>query len=254
MFPNIPFNFPGYGQPPSQGGDPQRTAAASVNSSSKPSLLTMQDAMGGLLGYDSGQAAAQGLMGDVSGDFSQMFNGIGEFATKMFGNNPGVNFFNQLTGQQMQPPEQMIPEGGIVQPPQQPAAPPPPPPKEPVAQDNGWGGVQNDNDAIQWALQKGDITPQEAQWLMRWQQNDANGNTNFVDGGKGTRNWDYMSSDLTNRNKQIVDKFYKSVSGNWGPAPEKKKKISDVEQSGGLLDIDPKVLKAAKAAVGGGLL
>ena len=95
-------------------------------------------------------------------------------------------------------------------------APPPSvqPPKQPTA-GNGWGAVSNDQDAIYWALEKGDINRGEADWLLKWQNEAADGN-NWVDGSGGTRNWDYMSSGLTDRNKGIVDKFYNSVSGNWG--------------------------------------
>ena len=124
------------------------------------------------------------------------------------GANPMMGAFG---GQQAPQTPNLMDILGQMQPaqPEQPVA-------APVPQDNGWGAVKNDFGAINWAAQRGDISPEEAQWLMRWQQNDANGNTNFVDGGKGTRNWDYMSSDLSSQNKGIVDKFYKSVSGNWG--------------------------------------
>lgn len=201
--------------------DPQKAAASRVTASGKPSLLQMQEGMGGLLTNDGMKQAATGLLGDVSGDFKSAFNDIGSFATNIFGSNPATAFFGQATGQPVQQPAQMIPEQGIIAPPPEPVAPPvaePPPPVSPPPQDNGWGNVQTDNDAINWALSQGSISPQEAAWLRKW-QGEANDGDNWVDGSGGTKKWDYMNSGLTNQNKQTVDKFYKSISGNWGDSP-----------------------------------
>lgn len=239
MFSNLPFLPPGYGGNNTTNQDPQKAAAAGIKAGSNPSLLQMQDAMGGLLTPETMQQAVGGLFGDLKGDFTQSFNDLGAFATNMFGNSPARSFFNQLTGQTPQQPAELIPDQGILQPPAQPVVEPPPPPKEPVAEDDGWGNVKTDNDAIQWALMQGKISPSEAQWLMRWQAEAGDGN-NWVDGSGGTKGWDYMGSGLTDQNKRIVDKFYNAVSGNWGGSPAGGQQ----QTQSNLLNVNPRELAA----------
>lgn len=227
--------------------DPQRKAASKITAGSKPSLLNMQDAMGGLMTSDGMKEAAGGLLDSVKSDFGSLFNDVGSFATSVFGSNPAAAAFSEATGQPVQQPQQMIPEGGIIQPPPEPVSPPPvepPPPVAPTA-GNGWGGVKTDADAIAWAMRKGDITPQEAAWLNRWQGEANDGDSNWADGS--TRNWDYMNSGLTNQNKGIVDKFYKSISGNWGDAPSRSAAPQQpTSLPRGLFDMNPQQIAAAK--------
>lgn len=235
MFNLPPINIPG--MPNNQQGapqNPQQAAAASVTANSKPSLLTLQNAMGGLMGYESGQAAAQGLLGDIMGAFAPAFNSMVGSGHQSLGMTPPQ--------QEVIPVPQAPPETPITD----------QPPKD-LTVDNGWGGVKTDFDAINWALQRGDITADEARWLMKWQQGDANGNTNFVDGGRGTRNWDYWKSDLTDRNKRIVDKFYNAVSGNWGEAPAGAQQKQKPPQQENLLGVDPAAIQAAAARYRGGM-
>jgi hypothetical protein len=162
--------------------------------------MTFDKASDNLLSLQKGNlSAAKGLINEMVGSVPD---------------NPMTNLFRSIFGGGD--------EGGgdpqapvfAPEPEQPPVAEPPPPPKQPTAS-NGWGAVSNDQDAIYWALEKGDITRDEADWLLRWQNEAADGN-NWVDGSGGTKNWDYMNSGLTSQNKGIVDKFYKSVSGNWG--------------------------------------
>jgi len=162
--------------------------------------VTFDDASNNLLSLQSGNMNAAKDM------INQMVGSVPD--------NPMTNMFRSLFGGGEQAPAD--PQNPVFAPPppptNQPA--PPPPPKQPTA-NNGWGAVSNDQDAIYWAKEQGAITDEEAEWLLRW-QSEANDGNNWVDGSGGTKNWDYMNSGLTGRNKGIVDKFYKEVSGNWG--------------------------------------
>ena len=44
------------------------------------------------------------------------------------------------------------------------------------------------------------------------------------------KDWQYPNSGLTDKNKGIVDKFYKSVSGNWGGSPA----AAPAQEAGGI--------------------
>ena len=218
----------GYNAASSGGSSPAAANNVKITGGAKgmsgPSMGGLINGMGGLMTNEGQQGAFDGFMSALSAPFTQMTNNLIHSGTQMMDSNPAMAQFGQVTGQPITP---MAPQmEQVIQPPSQPVA---PPPVSVVPQDNGWAGVKSDNDAINWALQKGDITQKEAEWLRRWQA-EANDGNNWVDGSGGTKDWDYMSSDLTGQNKGIVDKFYKSVSGNWGdaaPAP--------AQASGGLL-------------------
>jgi hypothetical protein len=222
------FNFPGMEQFQQNMPNQQQMSANNVRATptSTPSMGQLQQGMGGLLTNDTQQNAFNGFMGGLMGSFAPVLNGM-------------VNSGYQALG--MEPPAQpvfAVPEKPTyeVQ-----------PPKDPVVQDDGWGGVKTDYDAINYALQKGDISPDEARWLVKW-QGEANDGNNWVDGSGGTKNWDYMNSGLTDRNKGIVDKFYKSVSGNWGGSGAQQG-----QQAGGLkglLDVEGGVLDGIEKAKG----
>lgn len=144
------------------------------------------------------------MMGDLLGGFGAMV----QDGMQSFGDNPMMNLMGGMMGM---PVEVQTPDflNDFIEKYQNRE------PSQPVAEDNGWGGVKSDSDAINWAVQKGDITPEEAQWLNKW-QSEANDGNNWVDGSGGLMDWDYMNSGLTDQNKGIVDRFHNSVSGNWG--------------------------------------
>ena len=224
------FNIPGMGQFQQNMPNQQQMSANNVRATngSSPSMGQMQQGMGGLMTNETQQGGFSDFMGGLMSSFAPAFNSM-------------VGSGYQALG--MEPPQQeFIPVPKQEEPTQEVQ-----PPKDLTS---GWGGVKNDNDAIRWALQNGDITAEEARWLMKWQQGDANGNTNFVDGGRGTRNWDYWKSDLSDRNKRIVDKFYKSVSGNWGDAPAGAQQKQKPGGFKGLLHLDGGVVDGIEKAKG----
>lgn len=95
-----------------------------------------------------------------------------------------------------------------------PSAPPPPKP-QPVG-DTGWDdNVRTNSDAIAWALERGDITEQEAEWLMQWSNESNHRQDMFAIGSGGIQDWNVAGSDLTPENRKIVSKFINSISGNW---------------------------------------
>ncbi len=151
--------------------------------------------------------------------FDDMMGNFGSFASDI--TDPFTQLFDQLIGRGEQTtgmaPSEPVPLAVA----QEPEPAPTPPPQTPNP-GNGWGSVATDADAINWARKQGKITDAEASWLQRW-QGEANDGNNWVDGSGGTKNWDYMSSGLTDQNKGTVDKFYNAVSGNWGggqPQPQ----------------------------------
>jgi hypothetical protein len=90
---------------------------------------------------------------------------------------------------------------------------------EPVVEDNGWGAVKTNSDAINWALKKGDISQEDANWLRRWSSDSkrAGGKENiWATGGGGVQNWDASHSGLSRENKAIATRFMNSIKGNWG--------------------------------------
>jgi hypothetical protein len=199
-----------------QGPYSQQMAANGVRATngSSPTMGQMQQGIGGLLTNDTQQGGFNDFMGGLMGNFAPAFNSMIGSGFEALGMEP--------------PTQQFIPE---PQPEQTPIN--VQPPKDPVVQDNGWGNVKNDYDAINWSLRQGHITREEADWLTRWQrESSANGDSNWVDGS--TRNWDYMNSGLTDRNKGIVDKFYKSVSGNWGESPAAAPAAAPAQEAGGI--------------------
>ena len=193
-----------------------------------PSMGQMQEGMGGLF-------TVGGMQDAMNNFFSPMINTVrnvqddgNQFMANMFDTNSAKNVFDNVTSNLFGlDKDEVAPSQGdaaaeIIQEQQEARAPDPveepapePVVEPPVVEDNGWGAVKNDNDAINWALKNGDISQQDAAWLRRW-QGEANDGNNWVDGSGGTKDWDYMKSGLTNQNKQIVDRFHKSVSGNWG--------------------------------------
>lgn len=195
-----------------------------------PSMGDMQEGMGGLFTMGGMQDAMNNFFSPMVNTVRNVQDDGNQFMASMFDTNSAKNVFDSVTSNlfgldknevapsQGDAAEEIITEQKDARTPDPVEEPVPEPVVEPpVVEDNGWGGVKNDNEAIDWALKNGDISQQDAAWLRRWQDdNDPNGNANWVDGSRGTKGWDYMKSGLTNENKQIVDRFYKSVSGNWG--------------------------------------
>lgn len=223
------LNIPDLGQFQGNMPNKQQMAANNVRASgsSSPSMGQLQEGMGGLLTNETQQGGFNNFMGGLMGMFGPAFNSMVGSGYEALGMEP--------------PRQEFIPE------PKPEPEPVVQPPKEPTA--NGWGAVKNDNDAIRYALQKGDITPEEAQWLMKW-QGEANDGNNWVDGSGGTKDWDYMNSGLTDRNKGIVDKFYNSVSGNWGGAPSGAQQAQKPSGLQGLLHLDGGVMDGIEKARG----
>lgn len=91
----------------------------------------------------------------------------------------------------------------------------PPPPPPPPKTSNGWDDVRTNSDAIAWALERGDITESEAEWLMRWSNESNHRPGMFAVGSGGIQDWDIAQSDLTPENKRIVSKLVNSLSPNW---------------------------------------
>lgn len=190
-----------------EGMSPEQVAAAN-----KDGISFLQQEFP-MLTMDQGMGHASSGMSNLLSSAIPLFGGMIQSGYDNFAANPAKQNVAEVTGQEAPAPIQMesyLPETPV----QTPVAEPPPP----AVQDDGWGQVKTDAQAINWALQRGDITQQEAQWLSKW-QGEANDGNNWVDGSGGTKNWDYMNSGLTNQNKGIVDKFYNSVSGNWGGQP-----------------------------------
>lgn len=224
-------NIPGLGQFQGNMPNQQQMAANNVRATngSTPSMGQMQQGMGGLLTNETQQGGFNDFMGGLMGMFAPAFNSMVGSGYEALGMEP--------------PKQEFVPEPKPEPEPEYEVQ----PPKDLTA--DGWGGVKNDNDAIRYAMQKGDITPEEAQWLMKWQR-EANDGNNWVDGSGGTKNWDYMSSGLTNQNKGIVDKFYKSVSGNWGGAPSGAQQAQKPGGLQGLLHVDGGVMDGIEKARG----
>ena len=155
----------------------------------------------------------QNLMGSILGTAMPAFGELIKGGMQQMNSNPMYQAMGAMMGMpvQMDSP-QWIDDFIQKHTPTEPTGPAPT-----VQPDTGWGGVKTDAQAIQWALENGDISEQDAKWLLKWQGEASDGN-NWVDGSGGTKDWDYMSSGLTNQNKGIVDRFYNSVSGNWGGA------------------------------------
>lgn len=215
-----------------QGGSQQNAAngvqvTGSGTNMKAPSMGQMQQGMGGLLTMGGMQDAMNNFFSPMVNTVRNVQDDGNQFMAKMFDTNSAKNVFdsvasnlfgldkNEVAPSQGDAATEIIQEQQEARAPEPVAEPTPEPVVEPVVEDNGWGAVKNDNDAINWALKNGDISQQDAAWLRRWQA-EANDGNNWVDGSRGTKDWDYMKSGLTNENKQIVDRFHKSVSGNWG--------------------------------------
>lgn len=226
------FNIPGLGQFQGNMPNQQQMAANNVRATngSTPSMGQMQQGMGGLMTNETQQGGFSDFMGGLMSSFAPAFNSMVGSGYQALGMEPPQQEFIPVPRQEEQPTQEVQPPKDLT---------------------SGWGGVKNDHDAINWALKNGDISQQDAAWLRRWQDdNDPNGTANWVDGSRGTKGWDYMKSDLTNENKQIVDRFYKSVSRNWGDAPAGAQKAQKPGGFKGLLHLDGGVMDGIEKAKG----
>ena len=79
--------------------------------------------------------------------------------------------------------------------------------------------MKTDNDAINWALKKGDISQEDANWLRRWSSESVRGGRKkniWATGGGGAQNFDAAHSGLNSGNRAIAERFKNSIKGNWG--------------------------------------
>ena len=190
----------------------------SKSNSTSNSNMGGMGGMGGAFGvrpqsFQQGYANQQQMAGDQENTLMGLMNAMKGAADQTQASNPMMAMMTNMFGTpQQQEQVSEVPAPMF----EQPATPVEQTP-QPVAQDSGWGGVKNNQDAIAWSLQNGDISPEEAQWLGKWSQESGHKGDMFTNGG--WMNWDHNNSGLTGQNKAIVGKFKNSLSGNYGDAP-----------------------------------
>lgn len=207
-----------------QGGQQGQMNAANnvniTNGNQAPSMGQMQEGMGGLLTLQNMNQAFQDFMSPMVNTVRGIQDDGNQLMMNLFDSNPAKKAFEEATG--VEPTSQgdiareTIAEQVADRTPDPVAVAEPTP--EPVVEDNGWGNVKTDNDAINWALKKGDISQEDANWLRRWSSESVRAGRKkniWATGGGGAQNFDASHSGLSSGNRAIAERFKNSIKGNW---------------------------------------
>jgi len=119
------------------------------------------------------------------------------------------------------------------------------------AQGKQWGDLANNNDVLAFMRQNNALGGNALDWMGKWfGESGIGGGKDFLTGN--VRNWDYMNSDLDDRNKGIVGSAMDYLNQFWEPIKEAGKgmpadppapKIPTAANMGGIFNIDPAMLK-----------
>ena len=114
-----------------------------------------------------------------------------------------------------------------------------------------WGNLSNNNDVLAFMRQNNALGGDALDWAGRWfGESGIGGGKDFLTGN--VRNWDYMNSDLDDRNKGIVGDMINYLGQYWEPIKEAGKgmpadppapKIPTAANMGGIFNIDPAMLR-----------
>ena len=114
-----------------------------------------------------------------------------------------------------------------------------------------WSDLTNNNDVLSFMRQNNALGGDALDWAGKWfGESGIGGGKDFLTGS--VRNWDYMNSDLDDRNKGIVGDMMNYLGQYWEPIKEAGKgmpadpptpKIPTAANMGGIFNIDPAMLK-----------
>lgn len=211
----------GQGQQSAGGNQMNAANNVKINNKQAPSMGQMQEGMGGLLTLEGMNEAFQNFMSPMVNTVRNFQNEGTQQLLNQFDLNPAKTAFEQANN--IEPVSQgnafaeTVAAQNAAREPEPVVEPVVEPVAEPVVEDNGWGDVKTDNDAINWALKKGDISQEDANWLRRWSSESVRRGRKeniWATGGGGAQTSSH--SGLNSRNKAIAERFKNSIKGNWG--------------------------------------
>lgn len=112
-----------------------------------------------------------------------------------------------------------------------------------------WGGLKNNNDVLAFMRQNGALGGDSLDWMGKWfGEAGIGGGKDFLTGN--VRHWDYMNSDLDDRNKGIVGNAMNYLNQFWSPLEQGKgmpadppaPKMPTAANMGGIFNISPAML------------
>ena len=223
----------GQGQQSAGGNQMNAANNVKINNKQAPSMGQMQEGMGGLLTLEGMNEAFQNFMSPMVNTVRNFQNEGTQQLLNQFDLNPAKTAFEQANN--IEPVSQgnafaeTVAEQNAAREPEPAVEPVVEPVAEPVVEDNGWGDVKTDNDAINWALKKGDISQEDANWLRRWSSDSVRAGRKeniWATGGGGTQDFDASHRGLNSGNRAIAERFKNSIKGNW----DDPKNIYAIEQ------------------------